>query len=188
VTETDELHGKLERAEDARDLAQRELRNARQRLSVAEDLLHDAWGVIANAENFKNTLICKVRGLDCPDIQGHPVDELEAVPIGPQEWRDAATTWRDRWHKFMDGNVRRRQSTPADVAEMRAALEFAVKLLRDETGPGGLMEREPVAVRQTWQLAMDCLESARRVPLIPVFEWRRRYLTDTDAQQAGDMA
>jgi len=160
----------------------------RQRLAAADDLLHDAWGIIANAENFKHELVCKDDPPCDASVDRHEMSELKAVPIGPWKWRDAATTWCDRWHKFMDGNVRRRQSTPADVAEMRAALEFAVKLLRDETGPGGMVEREPVAVRQTWQLAMDCLESAHRVPLIPVFEWRRRYLTDTDAQQAGDMA
>ena len=63
---------------------------------------------------------------------------------------------------------------PSDLGDMRSALAFAVKLLRSETGPGGLVEREPDAVRATWELAIDCLESAGTVPMIPLYEWRRR--------------
>lgn len=66
------------------------------------------------------------------------------------------------------------KSGPDDLREMRSALAFAVKLLRDEMGPGGLVEREPKAVRATWNLAIDCLESAGTVPMIPLYEWRHR--------------
>jgi hypothetical protein len=63
---------------------------------------------------------------------------------------------------------------PDDLRQMRSALAFAVKLLRDEMGPGGLVEREPDSVRATWILAMQCLEAAGTVPMIPLYSWRRR--------------
>lgn len=63
---------------------------------------------------------------------------------------------------------------PSDLGNMRSALAFAAKLLRDEMGPGGLVEREPDAVRVTWILAIDCLEAAGAVPMIPLYFWRRR--------------
>jgi hypothetical protein len=57
---------------------------------------------------------------------------------------------------------------------MTQAVGFAADLLRDELGPGGLMCRESDTSRATWQLAIDCLESAATVPMIPLFQWRER--------------
>lgn len=84
----------------------------RTRLRVADDLLHDANGVICNAENFKSELRCKWG--EHSDISGHSPDELEAVPIGPQDWRDAAKRWAVSWHLFMDSDRPR----PIDAAEL----------------------------------------------------------------------
>lgn len=74
-----------------------ELATARREAEQARELLHEAWGVIANAENFKHTLRCDAS--HC--VEGdHILDLDNPVPIGPQEWRDAAYRWRDHWHSF----------------------------------------------------------------------------------------
>lgn len=66
-------------------VAAREVLNsaARDQVVPLVTLAYDAWGVIADAENFKHIL-----------VDGQP------VPIGSQEWRDAAHRWRDRFHQL----------------------------------------------------------------------------------------
>jgi hypothetical protein len=67
----------------------------RGKLARAEQMLHDAWTIIANAENFKHELRCEAS--HC--VEGEHVFDLEApVPVGPEDWRTAAADWRDRWH------------------------------------------------------------------------------------------
>lgn len=116
-----ELRGKLERAEDARDLAQRELRNLRQNDKLLRELLHDAWTVIANAENFKHELRCE--SSHC--VEGQHVFDLEApVAVGPEDWRDAATRWRDRWHATLPTvEPVPRAATTEEVADVLAGGE-----------------------------------------------------------------
>jgi hypothetical protein len=60
----------------------------------------------------------------------------------------------------------------SDLEQMRQAIGFATKLLRDELGPGGLVQDEPESVRATWMLAIRCLESAVDYPMIPLHFWR----------------
>jgi hypothetical protein len=118
------LRGKLEAAEHARDMAQRELRNVRQQVKRAHELLHEAWGVIANAENFKHELICEHE--HCIDPGNHLYTTWRNQPIGPLEWRQAANTWRDGFHAAVgiqteaDSQVaarRPRRATPEEIAE-----------------------------------------------------------------------
>ena len=111
------LRGELERAADARDLAQRELRNLRHTEGELRGLLRDAWTIIANAENFKHELRCE--SSHC--VEGQHVFDLEApVPIGSEEWRAAATAWRDLWHKTLPSLPP--TPRPATTEEVAAAL------------------------------------------------------------------
>lgn len=71
------------------------------RLRVADDLLHEANGIICNAENLKMTLTCLAA--HCVD-RDHVLDLDNPVPIGDQDWRDAQRRWADRWHAFMDSD------------------------------------------------------------------------------------
>jgi hypothetical protein len=118
LMENAELRGKLERAEDARDMAQRDLRNLRQADKALRELLHDAWTVIANAENFKHDLRCEAS--HC--VEGaHVFDMAAPIPVGPEEWRDAATRWRDRWHATLPAlPPTPRPATTEEVAEALA--------------------------------------------------------------------
>jgi hypothetical protein len=282
---------------------------------AAGDLLHDAWGIIANAENFKATTVCAHR--HCAERE-HEIVIGMTEPIGDQQWRDAATAWRDRWHKYMDavppaplacpsceaggcdpylhlsdipyhsdpgegscgrcdlmaarsdakaaprnatpaevlrsltggepplsgvvypqilpdgalaypdgtrshlrspspcgvectelpghgtgpnGLLRigactlpadhegphdaspRGRSTQADLAEMRAALAFAAHLIEAEMGRGGLAADAAQEVRAAWSDAAACLRAAGQAPMIPMFWWRRRHLTDPGQEQ-----
>lgn len=172
----------------------------RDRLRVADDLLHDANGIICNAEDNKFTLPC----LDVHCVErNHTLDLDNPQPIGDQEWKNAARRWATTWHSFMDsdrpmawrgpdeGDIKLPPPPPPppsssdDLAEMRSALAFAAGLLRTEMGPGGFMEREPEAVRATWMSAIECLESADTVPMIPLYEWRMRNCPHGDARRKG---
>lgn len=66
-------------------VAAREVLNAaaRDHVLVLVTLAHDAWGLIANAEDFKHELV-----------------DGQSVPIGDEQWRQAATAWRDRFHRL----------------------------------------------------------------------------------------
>ena len=73
----------------------------RTRLRVADDLLHDANGIICSAENLKMTLKCFAS--HC--VEGdHVLDLDNPVPIGDQDWRDAAKRWSQGWRSFMDAD------------------------------------------------------------------------------------
>ena len=82
------------------------------------------------------------------------------------------------WRGPDEGDIRLPSPPPppptGHLAEMRSALAFAVKLLRSEMGPGGIVECKPDSVRATWAMAIECLESAGTVPMIPLYEWRMR--------------
>jgi hypothetical protein len=70
----------------------------RERLRVADDLLHEANGIICSAENLKMTLKCEAS--HC--VEGdHVLDLDNPVPIGDQDWRDAQRRWAERWHGFI---------------------------------------------------------------------------------------
>ena len=73
-----------------------------------------------------------------------------------------------------------------DLRDMTRAVEFGAQLLRTELGPGGLMSEELDTVRKIWSLAIDCLESAATVPMIPLFFWRERKAKENPpARRAG---
>lgn len=79
-------------------LALMENAQLRARLRVADDLLHEANGIIHSAENLKLTLTCL--SLHC--IEGdHDFDMRNPVPIGDQDWRDAQRRWAVGWHDFI---------------------------------------------------------------------------------------
>ena len=61
----------------------------------------------------------------------------------------------------------------ADLQDMQRAVGFAAQLLRDELGPGGLMEREPDAAKAVWHEAISLLETTHHHPMIPLHMWRR---------------
>lgn len=69
----------------------------------------------------------------------------------------------------------------SDLHDMIRAVGFGADLLRTELGPGGLMERQPETSRAVWSMAIDCLESAAVVPMIPLFFWRERKVKETPA-------
>lgn len=96
LMENSTLRGQLDSVAHARDMAQRELRNMRQQVKRAHELLHEAWGIIANAENFKHELICEHE--HCAEPDNHLYTKWLNQPIGPLEWRQAANTWRDGFH------------------------------------------------------------------------------------------
>lgn len=66
-----------------------------------------------------------------------------------------------------------------DLRDMVRAVKFSADLLRTELGPGGLMERESEALRASWALAIDSLEAAATIPMIPLFFWRERKAQET---------
>lgn len=68
----------------------------RSRVADLLGLAFDAAGVIASAEGFKHDLVCE-HGRRCPDFDAHPMSELGTEPVGPQDWRDAARAWLDRF-------------------------------------------------------------------------------------------
>jgi len=72
----------------------------------------------------------------------------------------------------------------ADLKDMRRAVSFASRLLRDELGPGGLMEDEPEPAKKTWMLAIACLGAASDMPMIPLHFWRHPREENQDAQAA----
>lgn len=61
----------------------------------------------------------------------------------------------------------------SDLEDMERAISFAVTLLKDELGPGGIIVDEPESVKESWNLAIGCLESALKFPMIPLHVWRR---------------
>lgn len=75
----------------------------RGKLARAEQMLHDAWTIIANAEQFKHELICEAS--HCVERQHvYDPEKFQSVPVGGEEgdaWRAAATAWRDRWHETL---------------------------------------------------------------------------------------
>jgi hypothetical protein len=87
-------------------------RTAARRAAVQRTLLHEAWGLIANAENTKHSLTC-----EHPHCSGgeHQHPNLLTEPIGPADWREAMAAWRDRWHAAeLD---RSRPAIPAEPTE-----------------------------------------------------------------------
>ena len=73
----------------------------------------------------------------------------------------------------MRGEVKQSSAPDAsDLEQMKRALTFAVRLLRAELGPGGLVKDEPEPVKATWKSAIECLESVDRFPMIPLYLWR----------------
>lgn len=76
----------------------------------------------------------------------------------------------------------------ADLQDMIRAVGFGAQLLRDELGPGGLMERESEALRANWALAIDSLEAAATIPMIPLFFWRERKAKETPAPRRAGIA
>ena len=73
----------------------------RARLQVADDLLHEANGIIFSAENLK----LRLPRLSSHCVEGDHVRDLSnPIPIGDQDWRDAAKVWATRWHGFMDSD------------------------------------------------------------------------------------
>jgi len=100
----------------------------RSRLRVADDLLHEANGVICNAENLKMALKCMAA--HC--VEGdHVLDLDNPVPIGAQDWRDAQRRWAERWHVFMDSDRSAADSPdPLDRFAVRAFSDGARELVQ----------------------------------------------------------
>lgn len=161
----------------------------RDRLRVADDLLHDANGVIFASENLKLTLPC----LSSHCVEGEHVRDMGSPqPIGDQDWRDAAKRWGQTWQAFNaadqrvdwrgpdEGDIKLPPPLPPadtrqdDLRDMTRAVEFGAHLLRTELGPGGLMSEELDTMRKIWSMAISCLESAASMPMIPLFFWRER--------------
>lgn len=80
------------------------------------------------------------------------------------------------------------EAVPSDLRDMARAVGFAAYLLQTELGPGGLMERESGALRANWALAIDCLESAATVPMLPLFQWRERKAKEAPAPRRAGIA
>lgn len=73
--------------------------------TLADELLYEAWGVIANADGW------------------HGLGDRS-------DWRGAAERWRDRWHAHLDGAHERREAEKANEA-MAVAVGHAIQGLLD---------------------------------------------------------
>jgi len=96
-------------------VAAREVLNsaARGRVDALIELAHTAWTIIAAAENFKHELVDGV-----------------SRPIGPQDWRNAATEWRDRFHVLT--GVLPLQHAPAAAVDPHAVCASEVVKVRGD--------------------------------------------------------
>lgn len=128
-------------------VAAREVINsmARQELAALVTLAHDAWGLIAAAENFKHNLVGGT-----------------AEPIGPREWRNAATQWRDRFHVLTSALPAEHAPAVPDPHAMCAS--EVVKIRGDSNRLADELERVRDAYRQ--QQANHEAERARWQPQI----------------------
>lgn len=59
-----------------------------------------------------------------------------------------------------------------DLDDMNRALRFAAKILRDELGPGGIMQGESSRDQAIWDQAASFLETTTSFPMIPLYFWR----------------
>lgn len=70
--------GEWTTGEEAKRMAREAMLKPKVEKPPLDDLLYEAWGVIANVSEGDWTK-------------------------QPQEWQDAARRWRDRWHEHLEG-------------------------------------------------------------------------------------
>ncbi len=88
------------------------LHSTARRAAVQRTLLHDAWGLIASAENTKHELVCEHEHCARGEHE-HP--NLNMRPIGPADWREAMAAWRDRWHAAELDRPAEKAATPKHI-------------------------------------------------------------------------
>lgn len=116
---------------------------AQRQVEALVTLAHDGWGIIAAAENFKYQL-----------VGGH-----YSEPIGPQDWRNAATEWRDRFHVLVGTLPAEHAPAPIDPHAMCAHETVKLRGERDRLadeierlrGIVRSMEADHAAQQASWQ-------------------------------------